>query len=125
MTTLREQLLGTIHKVATAVIVGLLALYTPRAGATPFTPNFDGLIADLQTRAAALSNSVDKTQQKQFKTIEKVLGTLNKSSSLTTDIKNLGSVTKTLTKTFPTDYMPPGSSLLTNTETALDGLIDD
>jgi hypothetical protein len=125
MTTLRQKLSGTIYKVATAVIVGLLATSAPHAGAVPFTSNFDDLIADLQTRAGALSNSVDKTQQKQFKTIEKVLSTLNKSTSLTTDIKNLGSATKTLFKAFPTDYTPPGSSLLTNTETALDGLIDN
>ena len=61
MTTFREQLSGTIHKVAMTVIVGLLAVCAPRAGAAPFTSNFDGLITDLQTRATVLSNSVDKT----------------------------------------------------------------
>ena len=106
MTTLRQQLSGTIHQVAMAVIVGLVAVYAPRAGAAPFTSNFDDLIADLQTRAAALSNSTDKAEEKEYKTIEKVLSTLNKSTSLTTDIKNLGSVSKTLIKAFPTDYAP-------------------
>ena len=93
---------------AIGLIIGLLACYAPTAGAAPFTSNFDDLIADLQTRAAALSNSVDKTQQKQFKTIEKVLTTLNKSTSVATDVKNLGSAAKTLIKAFPTDYTPPG-----------------
>jgi hypothetical protein len=125
MTMFQQQFSGRIRGVAMALIVGLVAFCAPRAGAAPFTSNFDNLIADLQSRAAALSNSTDKVEKKEFKTIEKVLGTLNKSSSLTTDIKNLGSVSKTLIKAFPTDYTPPGSSLLTNTETALDGLIDD
>jgi hypothetical protein len=124
MTRFRQQFSGRIRRVAMG-LVALLAVCVPRAGAAPFTSNFDNLIADLESRAAALSNSTNKAEEKEFKTIEKVLGTLNKSSSLTTDIKNLGSAAETLIKAFPTDYTPPGSSLLTNTETALDGLIGD
>ena len=120
------RLLGGL-RAAVALVAGGLWLFAAEAKAAPFTHDFDPLIADLQGRAATLSNSTDKVQQKQFKTIEKVLSTLDgkASTSLATDIKNLGSISKTLIKAFPTDYTPPGSSLLTNTETALDGLISD
>ncbi|HVM62448.1 MAG TPA: hypothetical protein VMV72_16430 [Verrucomicrobiae bacterium] len=125
MTKLRQPFSVSIRIVAIGFILAGPAAWAPRAGAAPFTSNFDDLIADLQNRAAALSNSANKADQKQFKTIEKVLSTLNKSTSLATDIKNLGTTAKTLIKAFPTDYTPPGSSLLTNTETAADGLIDN
>jgi len=110
-----------------ALVLALLVFGVPRANAAPFTDNFDALIADMQSRAGALSNSTDKVQQKQYKSLVSALKTLNgkTSTSLATDIKNLGTVVKTLIKSFPSDFTPPGGSLLTNSETALDGLIDD
>jgi hypothetical protein len=108
-------------------VVFSLTWLTTLAVAAPFTSHFDDLIADLNTRANALSNSTDKVEQKQFKTIGKVLKQLNgkASTSLAADIKNLGSVAKALFKSFPTDFTPPGGSLDTNLETAVEGFASD
>jgi hypothetical protein len=110
-----------------ALAVGLLVLTGSRAAATPFTDHFDTLIADLQSRAGTLSNSTDKVQQKQFKTVEKVLKKLEfkPSSSLGSDVKNLGKTAKTLVKAFPDDFGTPGGPFQTDLETALQGLIGD
>lgn len=107
-----------------AVIFAVLALGPSPIRATPFTDHFDALIADLQARAGALSNSVDATEQKQYKAIQKVLTTLvvNDSTSLATDIKNLGSAAKGLVKVFPTEFFPPSGVLLTNFQATVNGL---
>ena len=120
---------GDKHRVlcglAVAVIFGVLAFGPPVIRATPFTDHFDALIVDLQTRAAGLSNSVDKTEQKQFKAIQKVLATLEAkdSPSLATDIKNLGKIAKSLLKVFPPDF--PAGSLATDLQSAVDGMTGD
>jgi hypothetical protein len=116
-----------IHLAGIAVSVGLLGFWASPAKAAPFTDHFAGLIADLQTRAGALSNSTDKTEQKQFKAIQKVFKALEgkDSLSLATDIKNAGKIAKTLVKTFPTDFIPPGSALSSNLEDAIQGLAGD
>jgi hypothetical protein len=113
---------GRIHSAGIALIAGALAFFAASAKAAPFTHNFDALIADLQSRAAALSNSTDKVEEKQFKTIEKILNTFNEPPvSEGADIKNLGTVGKELMKSFPTDFTPPGSSLFTNLQSAVAG----
>ena len=117
-----------VRMLVTVFVLGCVtAVYVNPCEATPFTDHFDNLIADLQNEAATLGNSTDKTQQKQFKAIQKVLGTLEgkNSMSLGTDIKNLGSVAKTLAKAFPDDFTSPDGSFSTDLETALQGLIDD
>ena len=108
------------------VILGVLGPLSS-ANAAPFTDHFDELITDLVARAGVLSNSTDKVEQKQFKAIQKVLKTLNgkTSTSLATDIKNLGGVAKTLVKSFPADFIPPGSSMVTNLQTAADEFLAD
>jgi hypothetical protein len=113
--------------VSLSVFVYLTGPATPTSAA-PFTSHFDDLIADLDARAMALSNSTDKVEQQQFKTLQKVLKTINgkkPSTSLATDIKILGSVAKTVVKSFPGDFTPPVGSLSSNLETALDGLTGD
>lgn len=118
--------LGGLQLAGLAIITGLLTLSPVPAKAAPFTTNFVALITDLQGRAAALSNSTDKVSEKQFKTIEKILTTFEKpSTSEATDIKTLGSVGKTLIKSFPTDFTPPGSSLLTNLNSAIAGFTNN
>jgi hypothetical protein len=111
----------------TATLTALVAVWCPRAGAAPFTDHFDTLIADMQSRAGTLSNSTDKVQQKQFKTLVKVVGTLEgkTSTSLATDAKNLGTVAKTLAKAFPGDFTPTPGTFSTDLETALQGLVGD
>src|SRR5690349_7414746 len=107
------------------VIFAVLAFGPPASRATPFTSHFDDLISDLQTRAGALSNSTDKAEQSQYKAIVKVLATLEAkdSTSLDTDIKNLGKIAKSLIKAFPTDF--PSGSLATNLQSAVDGFTGD
>jgi hypothetical protein len=108
-------------------MVGTLAWSGPALLAAPFTDHFDALTADLQSRASLVSNSTDKVEQGQFKAIQKVLSTLNgkDSTSLSTDIKNLGKISKTLVKSFPADFSPPTGSLVTNLQAVLDGLAGD
>jgi hypothetical protein len=121
----RQESWGGIHNAGIALLLGLLAFVAPRASAAPFTDHFDDLIADLQSRAAVLSNSTDKVEKKQFTTVESVLKTLEgkNSTSLATDISNLGGVAKTLGKAFPADF--PSGTFGTDLETALQGLIGD
>lgn len=111
-----------VHNVGIAVLLGLLAFFAPRANAAPFTDNFVNLISDLQSRAATLSNSTDKVEKKEFTTIQSVLKTLEgkNSTSLATDISNLGSVDKALAKEFPDD-----ATFGADLETALEGLVGD
>jgi hypothetical protein len=121
----RQESWGGIHNAGIALLIGLLAVVAPRASAAPFTGHFDNLIADLQSRAAALSNSTGTVEKKQFTTVESVLQTLEgkTSTSLATDISNLGNVAKTLAKTFPADF--PSGTFGTDLETALQGLVGD
>jgi hypothetical protein len=73
--------------------------------AAPFTDNFDALIAELNNRAAVLTNSTDKLEMKQGKVCVKVLKTLAKDSqSIVTDLKTAGKVAKTLQKAFPAEF---------------------
>jgi hypothetical protein len=92
----------------TAIVAGLIVFQASTAKATPFTPYFEGLINELQSRSAALSNSTDKVEQKQFKACQKALKTFNgkHSTSLATDLKNAGKVAKTLAKAFPEEFNP-------------------
>ena len=116
----------SVQGVFLSAILCLLGLTLP-ASAAPFTDHFNGLIADLNTRAIVLSSRTDKAGQKQFKAVQNVLGTLNgkPSTSLATDIEMFGGAAKALKRTFPDDFMPPVSSLSSNLDIALAGLTRD
>jgi hypothetical protein len=115
-----QRFCGGIQLAGIALIAVLVSFFAASAKAAPFTHNFDALIADLQSRAAVLSNSTDKVGEKQFKAIEKILNIFNEPPvSEGADIKNLGTVGKALMKSFPTDFTPPGSSLFTNLQSAV------
>ncbi len=93
------------HLLFAVVTAVLLATSTPHAQAA-FTDNFDSMLAELQDRSLALSNSTDKIGQKQFKAINKVIAAINKpATSLATDLKTAVKVTKTLVKAFPTEFL--------------------
>jgi hypothetical protein len=86
-------------------MASLTALVTPNAKATPYTDNFDALIAELQARGASLSNATDKVGKSQYKACVKSLQTFAKdSTSLATDLKNGVKVAKALIKAFPGDF---------------------
>lgn len=97
--------------------VGLLALaaiFAVRARAA-FTDNFDALKTELASRSAALAESVDKTEQKQKKACDKAIATIDKSTSLSGDVKTAGKVAKSLAKAFPSEFGVSTFALITFT----------
>lgn len=90
-----------------AVVASLFAAYGSVASADPFTDNFDALITELEIRSETLTNTTDKAEAKQKKAVDKVLKTLNDkdSTSVATDIKNAGKVSKSLQKAFPDEFL--------------------
>jgi hypothetical protein len=111
---------------AIAVVAGAFVFQTSTAKATPFTPYFDDLIVELQSRSAALSNSTDKVQIKQKKAVDKCLKLLvdKTSTSLATDLKNVGKVAKTLAKAFPEEFNPPVTTASAITIVSLSDLLN-
>jgi hypothetical protein len=87
-------------------IAGIVALVTvlntPVKAA--FTDNFDVLRNELSARSAALSSSPDKAELKKKKTCDKVIATIDKSTSLSGDIKTAGKISKSLAKAFPDEF---------------------
>src|SRR5258706_9920800 len=71
-----------------------------------FTDDFDELLVELQARSTVLSNSTDKVAQKQFKSVNKAIATINKpgADSLSDDLKIAVKVTKSLQKAFPNEF---------------------
>ncbi len=59
-----EKFPRSVQLVMVVFVAGLSALFAVPAKAAPFTTNFVALITDLQDRAAALSNSTDKVEEK-------------------------------------------------------------
>jgi flagellar hook-basal body complex protein FliE len=86
------------------LLVALVAMAAPAARAA-FTDNFDALEAELQSRSTALSNSLDKVEQKQKKAVDKAIATIDKpATTIAADVKTAGSVAKSLIKTFPSEF---------------------
>ncbi|MEI6084919.1 MAG: hypothetical protein WCS70_11530 [Verrucomicrobiota bacterium] len=106
-----------------------MALNVSSVTAAPYTDSFNALIAELNARAATLSNSVDKTEQKQYKTILKTLAALNKpTDDLGDDIKSAGKIAKSLAKAFPNEFTSVATlSVLTQTNlaTLVDGVFSN
>jgi hypothetical protein len=98
--------------VAIVAVAGAFVIKTSTATAAPYTPYFNDLITELQSRSAALSNSTDKAEIKQKKAVDKCLKLLveKTSTSLATDLKNVGKVAKTLAKAFENEFNPPVES---------------
>jgi hypothetical protein len=92
-----------------SIVAGLALFAAPRARATgPFTDNFTALLAELQSRSAALSGSTDRTEKSQWKACNKAILAINKNSiSLGTDLKTALNVTKILAKAFPSEFPLP------------------
>jgi hypothetical protein len=113
--------------VAIALVAGAFVFQTSTAKAAPYTPYFDDLITELQSRSAALSNSTDKVEQKQYKACQKALKTFlgKDSTSLATDLKNVGKVAKTLAKAFPEEFNPPVATASAITIITLPDLLDN
>lgn len=85
------------------VLITLIGFLASDARAA-FSDNFDSLLADLQTLAPTLQANPDKTVQKQYKAVLKVIAAINKSSSsLETDVKTATKVAEDLEKIFPND----------------------
>lgn len=114
---------------AVVLCAGLMA-DASRAKAA-YSDNFDDLRAELVSRASVLTNSLDKTKQKQGKVCVKAIATLDKSTqSLGTDIKAGGKVAKTLSKTFTNDFQTAQLALVvidlqTLLNDALTGIADN
>lgn len=98
-------------------IIGLAFWNITNASAAPLTEHFDELIDELESRAAALSNSASKAEQKQFKAIHKSLALLSEidSTNIDTDIKAAAKIAKTLAKGFPAQFNTRPASGETNT----------
>jgi hypothetical protein len=109
------------------VLALILVVGAGQTQAAPYTDHFDALIEDLQSRAGTLTNVNDRAEQKQLKTIQKVLGTLqNKASvSLATDIKMLGKISKALARAFPEEFVSSPGVISDDLEIALQGLSGD
>ncbi|MCG3150264.1 MAG: hypothetical protein PCFJNLEI_03745 [Verrucomicrobiae bacterium] len=88
----------------TAVVTTAI-LVTSSAAHAAATSSFDALRAELLARANSLTGSVDKVEQKLGKTCVKVIAAIDKSTTLSGDIKALGKISKTLLKAFPDDFV--------------------
>jgi hypothetical protein len=87
---------------ATWLVAGLFTL-TPTARAA-YTESFDALRTELSNRAAILTGSVDKVEQKKGQTCLKIIAAIDKSTTLTGDIKTAGKIAKSLIKAFPEEF---------------------
>lgn len=107
--------------------LGWLPGAMPRANAAPYTPHFNELITLLGARAASIDETQDKAARKLESGIQKVLKTLNgkASTSLATDIKNLGKVAKSLKKLFPLELATVSGALPEALDEVVDGLEDN
>jgi len=87
------------------------ACLAPAAQADPATPYLDPLIAELEARSAALEGSEDKAEQKQKKTVDKLLKLFAKDSKgPDKDMKAAGKAAKSLAKVFPQEFPSPESA---------------
>jgi hypothetical protein len=85
------------------VLISLIGLFASNVRAA-FSDNFDSLLAELQTLAPTLEGSTDKTAQKQYKAVIKVIAAINKpSTSLATDLKTATKIAGEIQKEFPDD----------------------
>lgn len=86
----------------------LLLLPLSAAQADPSVDYLDPLIAELEARSAALEGSEDKDEQKQKKTIDKLLkGFAKESKGPDKDLKAAGKAAKKLAKVFPEEFSDP------------------
>jgi len=103
----------TNHRIIAWIVTATLLLAgLSRTAHAAFTDDFDALLAELQSRSVALSNSTDKAEQKQKKACDKAIAAINKSTTLARDIKTAGKVTKALTKVFTNEFAAAASMTL-------------
>jgi hypothetical protein len=95
--------------------------------ANPYTDHFDALIAELEVRSDTLTNTEDKVEVKQKKTVDKVLASFFKkpSPSLEFDLKLAAKAAKSLAKVFPDEFAPAAEFEAFNLNDLLQQALDD
>ena len=95
-----------------ALTVGcaLALLAQSSAHATTVTPYFTNLVSELHSRSTALTGTTDKVAKAQKKTIDSALQSIATAHglALTDDLKLASTVTKSLAKSFASEFTPAG-----------------
>src|SRR5437762_1773344 len=100
---------GTLVKARILLLIaGLASLLTlPTQTRATWSPDFEPLLTELESRALTLGNSTDRTEQKQFRAVAKSVGALNNvADSLEDDLKTAGKIAGSLEKAFPEEFLP-------------------
>jgi hypothetical protein len=105
-------------------VLGLWGLLAVGRAPAAFTDNFDALRAELVARSVALSNSTDKLELKQKKSCDKIIGTIDKSTTLAGDLKTVGTVAKGLAKAFAAEFSGSSRVFSNNLATLVDQVGD-